>query len=211
MRSLSRRLLPALLAALALAACGSLPQRQAAPSPHEVAPAPYQAALALSGRLSINFSRDGKQETLSGKFDWRQAPGHIDVMLASPLGQTLATISVEPGRASLTEAGKPTRVAADLDSLSAQTLGWALPVAGLSEWLQGYATAADGSRFIASPARDSVTTRDGWRLRYVSWQEAGEGAAATVAQPRRIDLEHPPSGQFDEMQIRIVLDAPAPP
>lgn len=206
-----KRLLLSVLLPL-LAACGSVPQRQAAPMPTQLsAPAPYQSTLALSGRLSINFSRDGKQETLSGKFDWRQAPGHIDVTLVSPLGQTLATISVAPGQARLTEAGKPTRVAPDLDSLSAQTLGWALPVTGLSEWLQGYATAADGSRFVASPARDSVTTRDGWRLRYVSWQEAGEGAAPAVAQPRRIDLEHPPSGQFDEMQIRIVLDAPAAP
>lgn len=209
MRGLSRLLSPVLLALLV--ACSSLAPRQTAPAPVQATPAPYQSTLALSGRLSVNFSRDGKQETLSGKFDWRQAPGHIDVTLASPLGQTLATISVAPGQASLTEAGKPTRVAADLDSLSAQTLGWALPVAGLSEWLQGYATAADGSRFIASPARDSVTTRDGWRLRYVSWQDAGEGETAAVARPRRIDLEHPPSGQFDEMQIRIVLDAPAPP
>ena len=163
---------------------------------------PYREAIDLSGRLSVSYQKDGKPESLSGKFVWAQSGQAIDVSLSSPLGQTIATIQVTPQAATLTQSGQAPRSAADIDSLSAQTLGWSLPVSGLRDWLQGYATGADGRRFIASPANDSVTTRDGWRLRFVSWQDQG----ALHPQPKRIDADR--SGG-DELAIRIVLDPPA--
>lgn len=189
----------------ALAACGALAGCATPSAPlSTVAVAPYQAAIELNGRLSVNYSKDGKRETLSGKFNWLQTANRTDVSLATPLGSTIATITVAPGYASLTEAGKAPRVAEDIDSLSARTLGWTLPVSGLRDWLQGHATAADGSRYTASPAHSSVTTRDGWRLEYVSWQDE----AAAAPKPRRIDLARAAMGDLEDMQIRIVIDAP---
>ena len=96
-------------------------------------------------------------------------------------------------------------MARDIDSLTAQALGWSLPVSGLRDWLQGYATSFDGSRFVASPLNDRVITRDGWRIRYVSWQEP----AGANPQPKRIDAERSATLQTDEITIRIVLDGPA--
>lgn len=192
----------------ALAACAALAGCATSSAPlSQSAVAPYRAAVEFNGRLSVNYSKDGKRETLSGKFSWLQTAARTDVSLASPLGSTIATITVAPGYASLTEAGKAPRVAGDIDSLSAQTLGWTLPVSGLRDWLQGYAIAADGSRFAASPARSSVTTRDGWRLDYVSWQDEGDA----VPRPRRIDMARSTLGGLEDMQIRIVIDAPAAP
>jgi outer membrane lipoprotein LolB len=155
--------------------------------------------------LSVSYQKDGKPESLSGKFMWAQTPQGIDLSLSSPLGQTIATISVTAQAATLTESGQAPRTAADIDSLSAQTLGWSLPVSGLREWLQGYATGADGRRFVASPANNSVTTGDGWRLRFVSWQDQG----ALHPQPKRIDAERSASAAGAELAIRIVLDPPA--
>lgn len=180
-----------------LSACTTV-QRPLSPLPV----APYREALELSGRLSVNYQKDGKSEALSGKFSWRQDGAATDVSLASPLGQTIATIKVTPGVATLTLSGQAPRAAADIDTLSAQALGWPLPVSGLRDWLQGYATAADGSRFAASPQADKVTTRDGWRLHYVSWQDAS--AAAPL--PKRIDAERSAGPQADAVAIRIVLD-----
>lgn len=194
--------LAAVSSLLALAGCASLGRPAAPPSAATVAP--YREALELSGRLSVNYSKDGKQESLSGKFTWLQQGGRTDVSLASPLGSTIATIAVTPDSATLTEAGKPPRSAADIDTLSAQALGWTLPVSGLRDWLQGYATGADGRRFAASPAASQVTTADGWRLSFVTWQD-GPGRP----QPKRIDAERS-GGQVDDMAIRIVLDAPVP-
>lgn len=194
-----------LLAATFLCALLSACATGGAP-PSALPVAAYSDSIELSGRLSVNYQREGKPESLSGKFAWQQSAARIDVSLASPLGQTIAAISVTPQQATLTQAGKAPRTAADIDTLSAQTLGWSLPVSGLRDWLQGYAVAADGARFAASPLRDSVTTRDGWRLRFVSWQD-GEGAAP---RPKRIDAERSAGPQADAVALRIFIDPAQP-
>ena len=168
--------------------------------------ASYRDTVELSGRLSVNYEHDGKPESLSGKFSWAQTPAAIDVALASPLGQTLATIKVTPDSATLTQTDRAPKVARDIDTLTAQTLGWSLPVSGLRDWLQGYATSADGQRFVASPGNNSVLTADGWRLRFVSWQNSGQNSASPTLTPKRIDAERNTGSFADELAIRIVID-----
>ena len=186
-------------AAIVLAACATT-----APTSMSQAPVgAYRDVIDLAGRLSVNYEKDGKPETLSGKFNWSQKGERIDVALVSPLGQTLAKISVTPDSATLTQTDQAPRVAKDINSLTAQALGWSLPVAGLRDWLQGYATAPGGKRFTASPASNSVTTADGWRLTFVSWQD--EAAAQPV--PKRIDAERVATATTEPLAIRIVIDA----
>jgi outer membrane lipoprotein LolB len=162
----------------------------------------YRETIDLAGRLSVNYRKEGRPESITGNFNWSQRPGRIDVSLASPLGQTIAAISVTPEEATLTQADRAPRTARDIDTLTAQSLGWQLPVSGLRDWLQGYATDAEGKRFVASPANNSVYTRDGWRLRFVAWQD--ENAAHPA--PRRIDAERSATADSDELAIRIVID-----
>jgi len=162
----------------------------------------YRETIDLSGKLSVNYIKDDKQESLTGNFTWDQTPKRIEVSLASPLGQTIATIAVTPEGATLTQSGKPPRTAADIDGLTQQTLGWTLPVSGLRDWLQGYALDAEGKRFVASPANNSVVTKDGWRLRFVSWQD--DKAAQPV--PRRIDADRAAAGDIQNLEIRIVVN-----
>jgi outer membrane lipoprotein LolB len=198
---LSRTLLAPLLlgAALAVSGCATTSAPRST-----TAVAPYREALELSGRIAINYSKDGKSESLSGKFTWQQSAQQTDVSLISPTGQTVAVIRVTPSSATLTQNGKQPRSAADLDSLMRETLGWSLPVSGLREWLQGHAIAADGKPFTASPANDSVVTRDGWKLDYISWNDT---PAAVAPQPKRIDVTRlVRGGEVDEMAIRIVID-----
>jgi outer membrane lipoprotein LolB len=176
------------LCAALLAGCASAPIQ--APQPHSLQLVQgYRSTFDTAGRLSVNYRKDGNPESLSGKFTWAQKP-------------TIATISITPETATLVQADKAPRVARDIDSLTAETLGWSLPVAGLRDWLQGYATGADGKRFVASPANNTVTTADGWRLRFVSWQD--ERAAQPA--PKRIDAERTAAAGVEEMAIRIVLD-----
>ncbi|MBZ2205850.1 outer membrane lipoprotein LolB [Massilia soli] len=186
-------------AAILLTACATT-----APTSMSHAPvAAYRDAIDLAGRLSVNYERDGKPETLSGKFNWSQKGERIDVALASPLGQTLAKIIVTPESATLTQTDQAPRVAKDIDSLTAQTLGWSLPVSGLRDWLQGYATGPGGKRFTASPASNSVTTADGWQLTFVSWQD--ENAAQPA--PKRIDAVRAATATSEPLALRIVIDA----
>jgi outer membrane lipoprotein LolB len=158
----------------------------------------YRDSIDLTGRLAVHYEKDGQSQNLNPNFTWTQRPGRIDVTLLSPLGQTLATISVTPQQATLTQAGQAPVVAEDIDHLTARTLGWSLPVSGLREWLQGHAVDANGKPFNASPANNSVVTKDGWHLRFLAWQE--ETSAHPV--PRRIDAERP----GDELSIRILVD-----
>ena len=168
--------------------------------------ADYRETIDLSGKLSVNYQKDGRQESITGNFDWEQRPGAIDVALISPLGQTVATINVTPNSATLVQGGQEPRTADDIDSLTQQTLGWPLPVSGLRDWLQGYAVDGHGQRFRASPANNSVTTRDGWRLRFVEWQDAAAGAPdAPQPVPRLIQAERAASGDITDLAIRIVV------
>lgn len=164
--------------------------------------APYRDNLSLSGRLTANYQKDGTPESVTVNFSWLQAPARTDIELSDPLGQTVAVIAITPEQASLTQPKAAPRVAATIDELGRQTLGWALPVAGLRQWLQGYATRQDGSPFVASPRYNTVVTQDGWRLQYVTWQDD----KAAVPVPKRIDATRvAASGAVDELAIRIVI------
>ncbi|RZT06054.1 outer membrane lipoprotein LolB [Duganella sp. CF402] len=197
-----RPLLISLAVSAALAGCATT---SSAPR-SSAAVAPYRDSVELAGRIAINYSRDGKKESLNGKFTWQQGRASTDVTLISPTGQTVAVINVTPSSATLKESGKQPLTAPDLDTLTQKTLGWTLPVSGLRDWLQGYAVASDGKRFVASPANDNVITRDGWKLEYMSWQDD----TAAVPQPKRIDVTRIALGQaVDDMAIRIVIDPAA--
>jgi len=191
-----RLTLSALALAFTLTGCATPPGSNVATV------AAYRDTIDLSGRLSVNYQKSGQVESLTGSFEWAQKPGRVDVTLANPLGQTMATIAVTPQSATLTQAGQAPVVEADIDTLTQRALGWPLPVAGLRDWLQGYAIDAQGQRFAASPARNEVTTRDGWRLRFVEWQNPNAAQPA----PRRIDATRAAVGDIQELAIRIIVN-----
>ena len=174
------------------------------------APRHYHQAIDLSGRLSVRYQQDGKEQAVHGSFTWSQTSEHTIVTILSPLGQTLATIDITPQQSTLHQAGQPSRTAADVDLLTAQALGWPLPIAGLRDWLQGFGADANGKRFNVSPASDSgvtnITTADHWLIRYMGWQTA-DGAANSY--PKRIDLTRN-TEQAGQVAIRIVLDSSQP-
>lgn len=190
------RRLSLLAIAATLAGCATAPLSQSTVGD-------YRDTIELAGRLAVSYQKDGQPANLNGNFTWSQQPGRIDVALSSPFSQ-IAAISVTPQQATLTEAGREPLVARDIDTLTAQALGWALPVAGLRDWLQGYAVGADGKRFLASPANNSVTTNDGWRLRFASWQD--EKAAHPL--PKRIDAARTTAS--GELEIRIIINPANP-
>jgi outer membrane lipoprotein LolB len=177
------RRLSLLAIAAVLAGCATAPNNTATVGS-------YRETIELDGRLSVNYQKDGQPGHVTGNFEWAQQPGRIDVSLLSPTGQTMAKLNQAP------------RTAKDIDTLTAQALGWSLPVSGLRDWLQGYATGADGKRFVASPSNNTVFTQDGWRLRFVSWQDAN----AATPMPRVIRAERSATATTEDLAIDIVIN-----
>jgi len=191
--------------ALLLAGCAGLSPRSTETPEAEQAmhSRPFQDTIDLTGRLSVHYQGPYKDEALHGNFSWTQQPTQTTVSLMSPLGQTLAVINLSPDGATLTQGGQPPRAAADVDTLTAETLGWPLPISGLRYWLQGFAIDAGGHRFVATPESSDIVTRDGWRLHYASWQDNTPSTAPQ--RPHRIDLERS-TQQAGDVAIRIVID-----
>lgn len=200
-RAMWRRAGCAFALGVLLAGCaGTVPGPITSNAPPAAPVITYQEAIDLAGRLTVRYQKNGQDEALHGNFNWSQTPSRTEVTLASPLGQTLASIEVTPGHSTLIQSGQEPRSATDIDRLAAETLGWPLPVSGLRKWLQGFASDSAGFPFIAAPqaASSSVTTSDGWRIQYQSWDDEGH--------PKRIDLTRS-TPQAGEVAIRIVVDS----
>lgn len=205
-RSAARAALYACLAAL-LSSCATV-STPPSPAPSQTGvqetTRPYLQAVDIGGRLSLRYQGNNRQEALHGSFNWMQGPQETTVTLLSPLGQTLAVITDNASGATLTQNGQPPRTASDVDALTANTLGWPLPIAGLRDWLQGFATDRNGARFVATPAASEVQTRDGWQIHYTAWTEPD--SASGQPRPRRIDLSRN-TAQAGDISLRIVIDS----
>ena len=101
-------------------------------------PAPPDESPWTTGRLSLRVeaSAERPQQSLSVAFELQGNGVRGELRLNSPLGTQLATARWASGRALLrTTDGE--REFADLDDLSRQALGEALPLAALPDWLSG--------------------------------------------------------------------------
>jgi len=190
---------------LTLAGCAGMPPSAGnVPSQAHYAARPYHDKIDITGRLSVRYQGERNEESLHGSFNWTQSSQRTGITLLSPVGQTVAVIDVTAEGASLTRAGQPARSAPDVDSLTSDTLGWPLPVAGLRDWLQGFGLDATGQRFVATPSAPEVTTSDGWRIRYANWLD--ENPATPDNRAKRIDLARW-TAQAGNVSIRIVIDS----
>lgn len=190
-----------------LAGCAELAP-VVAPTGSPVAPLVSQSSrlpiksIDLAGRLSVRYQKDGRDEALHGSFTWSQRPDTTTINLLSPLGQTLAVITITPAAATIQQSGQPARSAADPNALVADALGWPLPIAGLRDWLQGFAIDAQGSlRTIAATDTTALRTADGWTLQYAVW----DNNDAAHPHPKRIDLSRQTT-EAGEVAIRLVID-----
>lgn len=162
----------------------------------------YREAIDIGGRLSVRYQQQGEQ-LLNGSFVWNQRPDDTQVSLLSPFGQVMARIAITPDRAVFQRAGQAPQTASDVDALAIRALGWPLPVSGLRSWLQGFVSTATGMPIAANPATESaLTSIDGWRVVYSSWEQDGSTAGL---RPRRIDLSRR-TVEAGDVEIRIVID-----
>ena len=119
--------LAALVLALALAGCAQLPKT----------PPDASAESHLSGRISVTVAGDVHNRGTGGaaSFELFGDPQAGRLELTSPLGALVARASWQPGRVML-QTPNDERSFDDLDALTRELLGEAVPVAALFDWLQ---------------------------------------------------------------------------
>lgn len=110
------------------------------------ASAPKPAALAgdrLSGRLSVQVAHNsgGTAQGGAAAFELQGTPEAGQLELSTPLGTLVARASWQPGQALLLRSDTETRFA-NLDALTRELLGEAVPVSALFDWLKGRPWAA---------------------------------------------------------------------
>ncbi len=84
-----------------------------------------------------------QQQTFAAAFELKGSAQSGELRLFSPLGQTLAVLAWEPGRATL-RANNGVREFSSLDALVAEVTGTPIPIAALFEWLAGRPAAVPG-------------------------------------------------------------------
>lgn len=133
------RLFLLLLFALYLAGCVSTPtqpDQKIATAESAQAHIEKIAAIkqfALKGRIGVQA--DGKG--FSGQITWQHQPDRDLLTLYSPLGGQIALIEKSDGKVTLTDAKGNTLTEDNWENLTEKTLGWALPLDGLTDWALG--------------------------------------------------------------------------
>ena len=97
----------------------------------------YSPHFELTGRISV---RDGQRGEF-GQLRWIRSKERQQVLLLSPLGNTVAEISQSEGEDAILRSGNEVRTALNFEALVQDVLGTPLPINEIAYWIQG---ATDG-------------------------------------------------------------------
>jgi outer membrane lipoprotein LolB len=174
-----------LLGILLLAGCAALRVEPGAPPARD-----QLSAFSLEGRFSLRQ----EDKNYSGRLSWRHQGANNALMLSSPFGQGIAEITTSADGAQLTTSDGKRYSAPDVETLTAQVLGYSLPLALLTEWVRGRGTRSAAAELDAQ-GRLRHLRHDDWRIDY---DYASEAAQA------------PPSALFarrgDGLELRLRID-----
>jgi outer membrane lipoprotein LolB len=180
------RQVAALWLALALGGCASTPP---------VTPEQIETALPLNWTLQGRIGIQTGEQSLSGQIRWQHRVETDELMMTSPLGQGVARIVRDAAGVTLEVPNQPARHATDAESLTREALGYALPVSGLTWWVQ--ARPAPDRAFEATrdnAGRIAQLKQDGWVIDYLQY------AVDAPTRPRKLTVAR------DGLEIRLVAD-----
>ena len=188
----------------ALAAVGAaalLAAGCATPVPPPVPAASGATPNFWSGRFAVTYSEGGyqpREERSSGRFTLLADGERRELELSSPLGQTMAQVTLDANEAVLVASDGSRYRAPSAETLTEQVFGWRVPIGDLPRWLAGRVaqpTQRDGGRVVAG-------IDSGWSVRFEAF-DAGR--------PRRLSLDWP-AGAADgarRLELKLVVDSVA--
>ena len=161
---------PALAAALAVAACAEM--RFERPD--------TEAQFELSGRIAVRF----RDESSTANFAWRHGVRNDEVMITTSLGQGVARIVRDGEAVTLTDAQGREHRAADAETLTEQTLGFRLPLGGLADWVRARPGPGPSQVRKDGEGRIAELEQSGWKIEYLEWGD-------NTRLPARMKLSYP--------------------
>ncbi|MCX9155566.1 outer membrane lipoprotein LolB [Niveibacterium sp. 24ML] len=155
-------------------------------------PAPLaQSDFSMSGRVLVRQAE--RADVL--RLYWSHRGESDDVRLETPLGQTLAELSMGQGFARARLGDGREFEAADDSALASQVIGTALPLRRFAGWLQAEPGGA-ASQIERDAAGRVLTMSDaGWRLSY-----AGHGDVVSLDGPSLIEAKR------EDVLVRIKIE-----
>jgi len=149
----------------------------------------------LLGRVSVR----NENQRFSGNVHWQHTIQEDTILLLSPLGQAVAEINKNDAGVSLVTSKQEAFYARDVEDLTAEILGWRLPLSGLQYWIQGqHSPLSAASVDLNGEDRIIAIRQDGWQVLFARYYTNLSDQAS--AHPRIIEL------QFEDLSIRMVID-----
>lgn len=153
--------------------------------------------FALEGRISVVHG----SQNLSGRIEWAHEPERDEIGLASPLGTQLAQLVRDANGVTLTDSERRNHRAADAETLTEQTLGWRLPLAGLLEWVRARPLAGVASEVRRDPVGRMVSmAQSDWQIEYAY----DDAVVSAPGLPRRLFMRYLKA--VEPLEIRLVID-----
>lgn len=159
-----------------MSACATRPTAPIATTPDKLAiHRQHLATLAniqtfsLKGRLGVVTQKQG----FSGSLEWQHQTATDNIDVFSPVGGKVANIAKTPSQVILTDQKGHTIKADDAETLTETTLGFRLPLAGLSDWAVGRPTSSkiEASNWDAQ-GRLLTLKQDGWDIGFENYLES---------------------------------------
>lgn len=125
-------------------------------------------SFSLKGRLGVVTQKQG----FSGSINWQHTAQNDNIDVFSPLGGQIANIKKTALGVTLTQQDGRSITAQNAESLTETTLGFRLPLTGLSDWALGKPTSSkvDASTLDAQ-GRLLTLKQDGWNIGYENYAE----------------------------------------
>ena len=149
----------------------------------------------LTGRVLVKAGRRG----FSGGVHWQHTEVSDEILLFSPLGQTVAQIDRGFEGVRLITSEQNTYYANSVENLTEDVLGWRLPLSGLKFWVLGtHFPFTLSEKDLDWTGRTVAIRQDGWEINYLDY--FSQSAEANNSLPRVLELNRV------DLKLKLVID-----
>lgn len=191
-----------LLVALTLSSCATTVTTQSKPTenlkPSELHKQHMESIgqiqqFALKGRLGVIT----KPKSFSARLAWQHTLLQDNVDIYSPLGGKVANITKTPEQVTLTDNQEKVISEKDVETLTENTLGFSLPLSGLSYWALGRPSPEGIVNLMTWDENGHVNAlqQNGWAIEYSNYTSNGDHTL-----PNKVTLKN------DQITIKLIVD-----